>query len=75
MKKIYDTYAIGGADLSSTTDLTCATLIVVKSGIRFVKQQYFIPTQKLEYKINDDRIPYDKWEKRGLVTLCEGFKS
>lgn len=73
-EEIYDTYAIGGADLSSTTDLTCATLIVVKSGIRFVKQQYFIPTQKLEYKINDDRIPYDKWEKRGLVTLCEGSK-
>ena len=73
-EEIYDTYAIGGADLSSTTDLTCATLIVVKNGIRFVKQQYFIPTQKLEYKINDDKIPYDKWEKRGLVTLCEGSK-
>ena len=72
--EIYDTYAIGGVDLSSTTDLTCATLIIVKNGIRYVKQQYFIPTQKLEYKINDDKIPYDKWEKRGLVTLCEGAK-
>ena len=72
--EIYDTYAIGGVDLSSTTDLTCATLIVIKNGIRYVKQQYFIPTQKLEYKINDDKIPYDKWEKRGLVTLCEGGK-
>ena len=72
--EIYDTYAIGGVDLSSTTDLTCATLIVIKNGIRYVKQQYFIPTQKLEYKINDDKIPYDKWEKRGLVTLCEGAK-
>lgn len=72
--EIYDTYAIGGVDLSSTTDLTCATLIVVKNGIRYVKQQYFIPTQKLEYKINEDKIPYDKWEKRGLVTLCEGAK-
>ena len=72
--EIYDTYAIGGVDLSSTTDLTCATLIVIKNGIRYVKQQYFIPTQKLEYKINDDKIPYDKWEKRGLVTLCDGAK-
>lgn len=72
--EIYDTYAIGGVDLSSTTDLTCATLIVIKNGIRYVKQQYFIPTQKLEYKINDDKIPYDKWEKRGLVTLCAGAK-
>ena len=72
--EIYDTYAIGGVDLSSTTDLTCATLIVIKNGIRYIKQQYFIPTQKLEYKINDDKIPYDKWEKRGLVTLCDGAK-
>ena len=72
--EIYDTYAIGGVDLSSTTDLTCATLIVIKNGIRYVKQQYFIPTQKLEYKINDDKIAYDKWEKRGLVTLCDGAK-
>jgi len=71
---IYDTYAIGGVDLSSTTDLTCATLIIIKNGNTYVKQQYFIPNQKLEYKIKDDKIPYDKWEKRGLVTLCEGAK-
>ena len=25
-------------------------------------------------KIKDDKIPYDKWEKRGLVTICEGAK-
>lgn len=71
---IFDTYAIGGVDLSSTTDLTCATLIIINKGNTFVKQQYFIPDQKLEYKINDDKIPYDKWEKRGLLTLCEGAK-
>lgn len=71
---IYDSYGIGGVDLSSTTDLTCATILVVKNGIKYVKQQYFIPTQKLEFKINDDKIPYDKWEKRGLVTLCDGSK-
>ncbi len=71
---IYDTYAIGGVDLSSTTDLTCATLIIIKNGKKYIKQQYFIPTKKLVYKINDDKIPYDKWEKRGLITLCDGAK-
>ena len=71
---IYDTYAIGGVDLSSTTDLTCATLIVIKDNKKYVLQQYFIPSKKLEFKIKDDKIPYDKWEERGLVTVCDGAK-
>lgn len=71
---LFDTYAIGGVDLSSTTDLTCATLLIIKHGKKYVLQQYFIPSERLEFKIKDDKIPYDKWEKRGLVTICEGAK-
>lgn len=71
---VYDTYAVGGVDLSSTTDLTCATLLVQRKERRFVLQQYFIPSANLQFKIKDDHIPYDKWEKRGLVTVCEGAK-
>lgn len=37
-------------------------------------QQYFLPREKLEYKIKEDKIPYDLWEKRGLLTICEGAK-
>lgn len=74
MDSLYDTYAIGGVDLSSTTDLTCATLLIIKHNKKYVLQQYFIPSERLEFKIKDDKIPYDKWEKRGLVTICEGAK-
>ena len=74
IEDLFDTYAIGGVDLSSTTDLTCATLVIIKGGKRYVVQQYFIPGERLEFKIKDDKIPYDKWEKRGLVTICEGAK-
>lgn len=74
MEDLFDTYAIGGVDLSSTTDLTCATLLIIKHGKKYVLQQYFIPSERLEFKIKDDKIPYDKWEKRGLVTICEGAK-
>ncbi len=73
-KDVYDTYAIGGADLSSTTDLTSATLLIIKNGTTFVLQQYFIPKSNLQYKINEDKIPYDIWAERGLITLCEGAK-
>lgn len=74
IEEISDTYAIGGVDLSSTTDLTCATLLIVKHGQKYVLQQYFIPSERLEFKIKDDKIPYDKWEQRGLVTICDGAK-
>ena len=74
MEDLFDTYAIGGVDLSSTTDLTCATLLIIKHNKKYVLQQYFIPSERLEFKIKDDKIPYDKWEKRGLVTICEGAR-
>lgn len=74
MTDLCDSYAIGGVDLSSTTDLSCATALIVKNGKKFVVQQYFIPSERLEFKIRDDKIPYDKWEKRGFVTVCEGAK-
>ena len=74
MEDLFDTYAIGGVDLSSTTDLTCATLLIIRHGKKYVLQQYFIPSERLEFKIKDDKIPYDKWEKRGLVTVCDGAK-
>ncbi len=69
-----DSYCIGGADLSSTTDLTCATLLgVVKGKIR-VKQMYWIPTNSLEKKVIDDKIPYDKWLKNGWLRLSGDSK-
>ena len=69
-----DCYCIGGVDLSSTTDLTCATLLgVVKGKIR-VKQMYWIPTNFLEKKITEDKIPYDKWIKLGLMRLSGDSK-
>lgn len=64
-----DCYCIGGCDLSSTTDLTCATLLGVRKGKILVKQMYWIPTNSLEKKVIDDKIPYDKWLKNGYLRL------
>ncbi len=76
MDDIRDTYAIGGADLSSTTDLTCATLLIMKPGSEkiYCLQQYFLPAELVEQRVKEDKIPYDKWADRGLLTLCEGNK-
>lgn len=76
MDDIRDTYAVGGVDLSSTTDLTCATLLIMKPGDdkKYCLQQYFLPSDLVDKRVKEDKIPYDRWHKRGLITLCEGNK-
>lgn len=66
-------YAIGGADLSITTDLTCATLLLMnKDEKRFVTQMYFLPRDNFEKRVQEEKIPYDKWHEAGLLRLCNG---
>ena len=67
-------YAIGGADLSITTDLTCATLLMMdkETEERFVAQMYWLPADNFEARVHKEKIPYDKWKEAGLVRLCTG---
>lgn len=66
-------YAIGGADLSITTDLTCATLLLMdKTEKRYVLQMYWLPADNFETRVHDEKIPYDKWLEAGLLRLCNG---
>jgi phage terminase large subunit-like protein len=75
MDDIRDSYAIGGVDLSSTTDLSCATLLIMRpDGVKCVLQQYFLPAENIDVRVREDNIPYDKWAEKGLVTLSEGNK-
>lgn len=76
LSEVYNTYAIGGCDLSATTDLTCATLLVRKPDdpIAYVLQQYFLPQKRLDIleERNTNEAPYKIWQERGLLTVCEG---
>ena len=76
ISSVEGTYAVGGADLSSTTDLTCATLVLMKpnSVCKYILQQYFLPEEIIEQREKEDKIPYTKWRERGLLTACEGNK-
>lgn len=75
LEELRGSYAVGGVDLSSTTDLTCATILVANHEQELkVIQQYFIPEDLLDTKIKEDKIPYDIWAERGLLTLCEGAR-
>lgn len=69
-------YGIGGADLSSTTDLTAAKVIfmIPNDNKIYVLQQYWLPEELLEQRVKEDKIPYDKWNERGLLRLSSGNK-
>jgi len=76
MEYVYNTYAVGGCDLSATTDLTCATLLIRKTNDNFiyVVQHYFLPQSKIDKldEHNTAEAPYKIWAERGLLTICEG---
>lgn len=69
-------YFIGGADLSSTTDLTAAKAIFkVRNDERlYVISMYWIAEDLVEKKVKEDRIPYDLWIEQGFVRTCSGNK-
>lgn len=74
LSQFYNSFAIGGADLSITTDLTCATLLTMdkETQQRYITQMYWLPKANFEKRVKVDKIPYDKWMERGLLRLCEG---
>lgn len=68
-------YAIGGVDLSSTTDLTCAVLYIEKEGKKYLIPQFFMPSEVLKERMEEDNVPYDIWVQKGFITLIEGSQN
>ena len=76
IEELRDCYGIGGVDLSATTDLTYAAIIVMKPGSdkKYIIGQAFMPGDTIEQRSKEDKVPYDIWAQRGLITLCPGNK-
>lgn len=66
---------LGAVDLSATTDLSCAKILLMKAGdkTKYIHSHYWIPESKLES--SDDKeagAEYALWARQGLLTLCDG---
>lgn len=76
MSMLEKSYAIGGCDLSSTTDLTCATLLIQKPNDNniYVLQKYFLPESRINAVESNSRreAPYRLWADQGWLHICEG---
>lgn len=62
-------YAIAGIDLSQTTDLTAAIVIVEKNKQIYVFAKFWLPAEKIEEATIRDGLPYELFIQRGLLEL------
>lgn len=80
-KAVYDlsdfegSICLGAVDLSETTDLTSAKILMMKPDdpVKYIHSMYFIPESKLED--SDDAhagAKYKEWAEQGLITITEG---
>lgn len=60
-------YAVGGLDLSRTTDLTACCAIIQKDGQLHVFAKFFMPAEKIEEATARDGLPYRSYIQRGIL--------
>lgn len=70
MERFSQHYCVGGIDLSQTTDLTSACLVIEDEGKLFVLSHFWLPSEKLSDAIARDGLPYDEYIERGFLSLA-----
>lgn len=60
-------YCVGGFDLSRTTDLTAACIVIEKDDRLYVISKFFLPGERIDELQQLDGVPYDIYIRRGLL--------
>jgi phage terminase large subunit-like protein len=60
-------YAVAGFDLSRTTDLTAATVVIERDGELYVFARFWLPSERIEEATANDGVPYPIYIQRGLL--------
>ena len=60
-------YCVGGVDLSRTTDLTAACVVIEKDGKLYVLCRFWLPSERIEDATALDGVPYNLYVQRGLL--------
>jgi len=60
-----------GLDLASTTDIA-ALVLVFPGEPHFILPFFWIPEDSLHDRVVRDRVPYDVWQRQGLVEATPG---
>lgn len=60
-------YCVGGVDLSRTTDLTAACVVVERNGELYVFARFWLPGERIEELTATDGVPYNIYAQRGFL--------
>ena len=60
-------YCVGGIDLSQTTDLTSACVVIERDGILNVFSKFWLPNERIDEASERDGVPYRLFIERGLL--------
>lgn len=60
-------YCVAGIDLSQTTDLTAATVVIEKDGELYVFAKFWLPAEKIDEASARDGLPYQAYIARGIL--------
>lgn len=60
-------YAVMGIDLSKTTDLSAAVLVIEKDGILNTFARFYLPKEKIDEASSRDGLPYRAYIQRGIL--------
>ena len=60
-------YCVAGIDLSQTTDLTAAVVVIEKNGELYVFAKFWLPAEKIDEATARDGLPYNIYIQRGLL--------
>ena len=62
-------YCVGGIDLSRTTDLTAASIVINRDGINHIFTRFYMPQKRYDVAINEDNTPYNIYRDRGFLFI------
>ena len=67
LESLAHNYCVAGIDLSQTTDLTSACIVVEKNGKLNVFSKFWLPAQRIDEATERDGVPYQLYIQRGLL--------
>lgn len=60
-------YCVAGVDLSRTTDLTAAVVLIERNGELYIFANFWLPEERIEDLTAADGVPYNIYIERGLL--------
>ena len=64
-----ESYCVAGIDLSQTTDLTSANVVIEKNGELYVFAHFWLPAERIEEATARDGLPYQQYIDQGFMSL------